>query len=282
MLFAVLVDQHSALAAQRDQHVARAHALKLLGVALGVLLGLDLDAEDLGELLAVRLDEEGLVFQRVDEQLLGRVDDDADILVLYPLEHALVDVVGKGVGDAARDDQGVAVLDAVDLLQQAFKLGFLDMGTLAVDLGLIAGFDLDVDPRDTVFELDEVRDDVVVADAVFDRLAGEARHKAEGGAVESQLGEHAGHVDALAAVVVFLVGGAVGNSCHKLVEPHDVVDRGVEGYCVDQVITSLMTVSVAYDLSGRASVIMQQVLSCEKVTGNTRLNLVLSAITNAM
>ena len=148
------------------------------------------------------------------------------------------------------------------------------MRTLAVDLGFFTRFDLDIDARDTVLELDEIRDYPVVADTLFDSFSGEARHKAVGGAVKPELGEHAGDVYSLAAEVVFLACGAVCDPARQLVEPYDIVDRGVESYCVNQSMTSFITVSFLKESSGALSVMMQHCLSGEKDTGKTRLNFV--------
>ena len=227
MLFAVFVDEHCALAAQRYQHVFSAHLLELLGVFFDVRLGLDFGFKYLGKLLTVGLYQKRLKFERVDKQLFCSVNNDFYILVADALEHPLVNVVGHGVGYTARDNECVAVFDPVYLLEQSFKLRVIDMRTLAVDLGFFTRFDLDIDARDTVLELDEIRDYPVVADTLFDSFSGEARHKSVGGAVKPELGEHAGDVYSLAAEVVFLACGAVCDPARQLVEPYDIVDRGV-------------------------------------------------------
>ena len=165
-----------------------------------------------------------MVFERIDEQLLGGVHHDAHVLVADALHHDLIGIIGHGVGNAACKDQGVAGLDTVDFLEQSLQLLFVDVRTLTVDLGLLSRLDFDVDTRNTLFELDEIGNNVVVANTVFDRLAGEACHKAVGSGIQIQLGKHKRYVDTLAAVVVFLACGAVGDAACQLVEPHNVVD----------------------------------------------------------
>ena len=41
--------------------------------------------------------------------------------------------------------------------------------------------------------------------------------------VKAELCKHKGNVDSLAAVVILLARGAVGDSAHELVKPHNVV-----------------------------------------------------------
>ena len=101
---ACFIEQERTLASEGDDDVARTHLLELAGVLLDVGGGLDLRVEDLGELQTVGLDQEGVLAQRVDQQLAGRVNGDHDLLILDALEHPLIDIVGTGLGDTARED----------------------------------------------------------------------------------------------------------------------------------------------------------------------------------
>ena len=123
---------------------------------------------------------------------------------------------------------------------------------------------------------------MIVADAAFDGFSRKACDKAVGGAVEVKFGKHAGNVDSFAAIVIFFARSAVGDAADELVEPHDIVYGRVECYSIDHFITSLITVSFIYIVSGMESVMMQHFFSLENVTEKTRRNLVWSANTNAI
>ena len=114
------------------------------------------------------------------------------------------------------------------------------MGALSVDLGLLTGFDLHVDAREPLLQVDEVGTDVRAADALFQRLAREARHEAERRGVEIELREHVRDIDALAAEVVFLAGGAVGDAAHKTVHVNHIIDGWVERDSINHTFTSFV------------------------------------------
>ena len=73
-----------------------------------IFLGFYLDIKNLAELLTVGLDKERTVFKRVDKQLFGRVNNYSHVLEPDPLHHALINVVGHGVGNASRKNKRVA------------------------------------------------------------------------------------------------------------------------------------------------------------------------------
>ena len=212
--------------------------------------------------------------QRVDEQLSGRVNDDHDLSVLNALEHSLINIVGAGLGDTARENQRIAVLNAVELLHQLFESLRGDIGTLTVDLGLTAGLDLDIDTRKALFQADELGADTAVLDTVFDRVARKAGDKTEGGAVEVKLREHLGNVDTLTAVVELFGIGTVGHVGAHVGHADDIVDGRTECHGINHFFTSLTMVFSLYLLSGHVSVMIQPTFNGAKVAAQTLRNFV--------
>ena len=144
-------------------------------------------------------------------------------------------------------------------LCQLVELGFQllhralgDVGACTVQLGLLPGLDLDVDARHALRERDEVGGDALRGQAPLEPCPRLTGHKAQRRAPASQLGQHAGHIDALAAQHAVLAPGAVDVAHLQLtVQPHNVINGRVECHCVDHCSVSFTSVSCLYFGSGQ-------------------------------
>ena len=86
--------------------------------------------------------------------------------------------------------------------------------------------------------------DMRLAHASGDLCAREAGEKAQGAALVTEVAQHDGHVDALAAGQHLLVGGAVDDAQAHVVHADDVVERRVERDGADHAVTSTTLGSV--------------------------------------
>ena len=248
----MLIQQQRTVARHADQHIARALVLHHVGSSGNFLIIRQPDARDLAQLVVVRLDEERLVGQHVHEQIARGIDHGADAAALQPGQQPLIGRLGQAGRNAARQHQNVILLQGVELLLQRLHGGFRDVGARAVELGLLPGLDLDVDAGHTVVEVDEIGFQALRSQAALQPGAGLTRHKAEGDAFAPELGQHAGHIDALAAQHAVLASGAVDVAHLQLtVQPHNVINGRVECHCVDHCSVSFTSVSCLYFGSGQ-------------------------------
>ena len=248
----MLIQQQRTVARHADQHIARALVLHHVGSSGNFLIIRQPDARDLAQLVVVRLDEERLVGQHVHEQIARGIDHGADAAALQPGQQPLIGRLGQAGRNAARQHQNVILLQGVELLLQRLHGGFRDVGARAVEFGLLPGLDLDVDAGHTVVEVDEIGFQALRSQAALQPGAGLARHKAEGDALAPELGQHAGHIDALAAQHAVLAPGAVDVAHLQLtVQPHNVINRRVECHGVDHCSVSFTSVSCLYFGSGQ-------------------------------
>ena len=98
-----LIHQRGALAAAGDEDVDGAHLLQFAGILFNEVhvRGFDIVIEEFGDLVMVRLDEEGLVRQDLQEAFAGGVHDELDAAAVKALQDALVDVLGTAAGHGA-------------------------------------------------------------------------------------------------------------------------------------------------------------------------------------
>ena len=138
-------------------------------------------------------------------------------------------------------------MQGVELLLQRLHGGFRDVGARAVELGLLPGLDLDVDAGHTVVEVDEIGFQALRSQAALQPGAGLARHKAEGDALAPELGQHAGHIDALAAQHAVLAFGAVHLAYfQRCIQTHHIVNGRVECYGINHTSVSFTSVNCLY------------------------------------
>ena len=91
-----------------------------------------------------------------------------------------------------------------------------------------------------------------IPESAMEQLEAQLDQLAEGDALAPELGQHAGHIDALAAQHAVLAPGAVDVAHLQLtVQPHNVVNGRVECHCVDHCSVSFTSVSCLYFGSGQ-------------------------------
>ena len=220
----VFVDEDGALAGHGDEDVDGAHLAEFPGVGDDGLAGVQLHAEDLTDLVVVGLDEEGVVLEDVEQEVFGGVDDEADAAALECLEDVGVDGAGHALGDAAGENEGVTLLQCIELCHEGVLGVLVDDGAHAVDLGAVDVAEFEIDPGEAVADADEVVFEAHLLHAADQFVSGEARDEAEGGAVDAEVGEDGRDVDALAAGQHLFIDGAVGLAQLEARDGDDVVE----------------------------------------------------------
>ena len=185
--FSLFGDKHSAFTGHGDQDILRAFLLELLGIGDHLVLSAQRHTVDRTELVIVGLDQPGMIAERLCEKVSLCVDNDADSPAVQSLHDPLIDVLGKRVGDAARDDQDVACHETVEFLIELFNIFLRDAGPLPVDLGLLIGFHLDIDAGEAFLHADKIGPAPESFHQILDVFSGKACHKAERNAVMTQV-----------------------------------------------------------------------------------------------
>ena len=249
---ALLIQQQGAVPCHADQYIARTFILHHLCRRCDLPVGGQLYTGDLAQLMVVRLDEERTVAQHIHEQVAGGIHDRADAAALEPGQNPLIGGLRQTCGDAACQHQNIVLLQTVELFLQRPHCILGDVGTSAVQLGLLPRLDLDIDACHSLCKADEISFQPLRSKAALQPGAGLTRHKAERHALTAKLCQHTGHIDALAAQHAVLTAGAVHIADPQLsVKPHNIVDRRVEGYGVDHRSVSFTSVSRPYFGSGQ-------------------------------
>ena len=242
MAAAPLVQQQGAVSSHGDQYIAGAPCLQLGGAGADILFLLQGAAEQLAQLQAVGLDEEGVVGQGAAQQVPGGVHHKLNPPIFQPGQDLLVHVVRQGGRHRAGDHQDIPGLQSVQLILQRPQSHWPDGRTLAVDLSLVASLDLDIDAGQPIGKPDEVGADALAPETLLQGPAGEAGQETKCYVFHTQGGQHGGHIDALAAVLDLLLLGAVDLARTQSVHPNHIVQSGIKGYCIDHTDTSLIMV----------------------------------------
>ena len=229
----VFRQEDGAVTGHGDKHIAGALLLQLLGIGDNLLVSGQLHAEHIPQLVIVGLDEEGMIFEDLQEQPLLGIHHHADALAIQAAHDALVDVIRQGVGNGAGQHQGVALHQLVQLGEKLCLGFFADLGALAVDLRLLVGLDLHIDAGEAVRELHEVVSHAEALQLTLDLLAGEAGQKAQRRGLDAHVAQDDGHIDALAAPQHLLVVHTVDLACGEGIQPHDVVKCRVKSNCIN-------------------------------------------------
>ena len=234
MAHARLVHQQGAVTRHGDEHVSCAHLLQLCRAFGDLFVGFQDPPEDFTQLMIVGLDQEGAILEHVDQQVAGGVHRDADAAAVQPGHDSLIAVAGKTLGDGAGQHQRIAGADGVELGIELLHVGLGDGGADAVDLGFLAGLDLDVDAGHALGHVDEIRVQAHLCQATFQSLPNEAGHEAQRHRGQPQRAQHVGHVDALAAELeLFRLVSIDIVQLQPAGDVHDIVDRRVEGHCIN-------------------------------------------------
>ena len=119
--------------------------------------------------MVVWLDEERLILEHFQEKVLCSIYYKSDALSIKSLKDDLVYVARKRVRNASRENEDITLFEFIKLLKELVVCFVADLWALSVDLCLLVGFDLYVDPRDALSEHYEICDDALFDDACYDR-----------------------------------------------------------------------------------------------------------------
>lgn len=236
MLSTILVEQERAVATAGDNDVAGATLLELLRIGQAVLgrLGHGVRLEDAADLVVVGLNEEGMSLDGLHEELAGRIDHKLDATTGETGHDLVVHVLGQGIGNGARKDEGVTGLQDVHAVEKLVDLLLRNLGAHAVDHGHDDAVELDVDARVATIQLHEVAGNARILELVDEVLASEARDNAHCHIDYVKLVEKRGDVNAVATAVELLARRTVGVAHIQREGVHHVVERGVQGHGVNQ------------------------------------------------
>ena len=101
-------------------------------------------------------------------------------------------------------DGRIAVFERIELCKKCGERFFINIRTVAVELGFLLCFDLDIDAGISGFQPYKICFDALCTHPVFDRLAGESGGESERSGCDSKLLEDNRHIDALAAEIHLL------------------------------------------------------------------------------
>ena len=141
-------------------------------------------------------------------------------------------------------DQDISRFQAVQLPVKRVDVLLLDGGSHSVDLRLLIGAELYVDPGHALVHPDKVIPNAFFIQKALDLVSGKACREAQGDVVKSQVLQDDGNVDSLSSGKQEFLRCAVDPSRTEMIHRRDVVQRRIEGYCVDHV----------FPLSGRDAV----------------------------
>lgn len=177
----------------------------------------------------VGFNQEGVVLEHVAQQGAGGVHHAADAPPGEAGENALIYVNRKGGGNAARKDKGVAPGNAVQLHQQLLQSLRRNVRALTVDLGLQAGFQLDIDAAHAGGKHNKVALDRQLVQPGGNALTGESGQKAQRHGIHTQIAQDNGDVDTLSTAAQLFSAGAVERAHLQTVQIDGIVQSGVKG-----------------------------------------------------
>ena len=247
MDLALLVQQERTVTGHAHQYVPGALFLQGAGGGSDVGVGGKGAAHDLTQLMMIGLDEEGVILQHIHQQVAGRVHHRMHTVAFQTGQQTLVGGLGQAGRDAPRQNEDVALGQLIELCFQLLHGALGDVRACAVQLSLLPRLYLDVDAGHALLEVDKVGGDALRGQTPLEPRTRLTSHKAQRRVPAAQLGQHTGHVDALAAQHAVLAFGAV-HLAHfqRRVQPHDVVDGRVECHGIDHSVASFTRVNCLY------------------------------------
>ena len=247
MYLSLLVHQQGTVPRHAHQHVAGALFLQGAGRSNDLFLCFQHLAHDLAQLVIVGFYEERVVLQHVHQQVAGGIHHRAHPPALQPGQQPLVGILRQTLGNAARQNEDIILVQAVQFLFQLLHGALRDVGARPVQLGLLPGFDLYIDAGHALLQMHKVGLHALCRKATLQPCTGLARHKAQCHAPAAQLCQHAGHVDALAAQHAVLTGCAVHLAYfQRCFQAHHIIDGRIECNCVDHTSVSFTSVNCLY------------------------------------
>ena len=156
MHLAIFVHQQGTVARHAYQHIASTLLLQGAGRSNDLFVRSQHPAHDLAQLVVIGLDEEGVVLQHVHQQVAGGIHHSTHAPALQPGQQPLVGILRKACRDAARQNEDIILVQAVQLLFQLLHGALRNVGARAVQLGLLPCLDLDIDAGHALFQMHKI------------------------------------------------------------------------------------------------------------------------------
>ena len=162
-------------------------------------------------------------------------------------QQTLVGGLGQAGRDAPRQNEDVALGQLIKLCFQLLHGALGDVRACAVQLRLLPRLYLDVDAGHALLEVDKVGVDALRGQTPLEPRTRLTSHKAQSRVPAAQLGQHTGHVDALAAQHAVLAFGAVHLAYfQRCIQTHHIVNGRVECYGINHTSVSFTSVNCLY------------------------------------
>ena len=187
-----------------------------------------------------------MIGQDLHQEIPRGIHRDPDPSALQVLHDVHVHGLRHHGRNAAGQRQNIARFQAVQLPVQRVDVLLLDGRSHSVDLCLLIGAELHVDPGHALFHPDKVISHALFIQKALDLVSGKSRREAQGDVVKSQVLQDDGNVDSLSSREQELLRCPVDPSRAEMIHRRDVVQRRIEGYCVDH---------FCFPLSGRGDVL---------------------------
>ena len=176
-----------------------------------------------------------MVWKRLHEHFLGRVDDHMYAPPVELCHDARIDVLRRSLGDTARKDDEVAFLHVGELLEELVERLVVDGSAARVHRGfdVVIGtcrraLQLGVDAGVALRQMNETRGDAVFLQCSLERRAGPSGHETPCRAGAAQVAQDVRDVHALPAEIELLRERPVDFSDLQVLNLHDAVNRGIE------------------------------------------------------
>ena len=106
--------------------------------------------------MIIRLYEEWSVRHDIHQKILSGIHNNADILLGKPFHDALIDIIWKGIRDAACQHQSIIFLQLVQLLKQLLLSFRRNIRALAVDFSFFVGLNFYIDAGEALCQADKI------------------------------------------------------------------------------------------------------------------------------
>ena len=100
-----------------------------------------------------------MILKNVEEQVLNSINYKSDALTIKSFKDPFVYITWKRRWDTACKNESIAFLKLIKLFKKSLLTFIRNLRTLAIDLGLICCFDLDVDSGVTFRKFNKISSD---------------------------------------------------------------------------------------------------------------------------
>ena len=97
-----------------------------------------------------------MVLQNIHQQIAGGIHHSTHAPALQPGQQPLVGILRQALGNAARQNEDIILVQAVQLLFQLLHGALRNVGACPVQLGLLPGFDLYIDAGHALFQMHKI------------------------------------------------------------------------------------------------------------------------------